>query len=271
MTHDRVGLDVPQGRRYARATLRSLAGGAAASVNQYLYAIIDRMPAAWQPPANGLGDASVVPRRVHDVVVLGSLLDVVPPANPRTLAIHHDIVATVMDAAALLPFPYGTTVPAGALSDWLQAHRAVMTAALSALRDCVEMSVKLLRLDRAVDAPAPGRDRRREEPVRGGGPDARELQALADALIERASLTQWRYRPAGGSGNVAASVAFLVPRADLTAFLARIAPVASHASGVAVVPTGPWPAYSFVPNFARPPLARGIPPVRDVTGGRRAV
>ena len=240
-------------------------------MNQYLYAIVDRMPAAWHPPATGLGDASVVPRRVQDVVVLGSLLDVVPPANPRTLAIHHDIVATVMDAAAVLPFRYGTTVPAGALPDWLQAHRAAMTTALGAVRDCIEMSVKLLRLDCAVDAPPAGRDRRRDEPAREAGLDTRELQALADALIERAALPRWRYRPAGSSGNVAASIAFLVPRAELTAFLARIAPVASHAAGIAVVPTGPWPPYSFVPDFERSPLARVSAPLRDVTEGRRAV
>jgi Gas vesicle synthesis protein GvpL/GvpF len=240
----------------------------AAGVNQYLYAIVDRLPAAWHPPTSGLGDASVVPRRVQDVVVLGSLMDVIPPANPRTLAIHHDIVATLMDATALLPFRYGTTVPAGALSDWLQGHRAATTAALEGVRDCVEMSVKLLRLDCAVDAAAPARDRRRDEATREAGPNARELQALADALVERAALPQWRYRPTGSSGNVAASMAFLVPRAALTAFLARIAPVASHASGVAVVPTGPWPPYSFVPDFERTPLARVTPSPRDVTGRR---
>src|SRR5213078_724205 len=105
------------------------------------------------------GEASVVPRRVHDVVVLGSLLDTIPPATPRTLALHHAIIATVIDAAALVPFRYGTVVAA---------------AALGAVRDCVEMSVKLLRLDCAVDP----RDRRGAEP----GPGARELQGLAEAL-----------------------------------------------------------------------------------------
>jgi Gas vesicle synthesis protein GvpL/GvpF len=216
-------------------------------VNHYLYAIVDRMPAAWRPPTNGLGDASVVPRRVDDVVVIGSLLETVPPATPRTLAIHHDIVATVLDAGALLPFRYGTAVPAATLNDWFAAHRAVLDAALGGVRGCVEMSVKLLRLDGALDGRARGGE---------SGPGARQLQALADALVERAGLPRWQYRPSGAAGNVAASVAFLVPRPDLPGFLARIAPVASHATGVAVVPTGPWPPYSFVPDFERAPLAR---------------
>jgi gas vesicle protein GvpL/GvpF len=228
-------------------------------VNQYLYAIVDRMPAAWRPPISGLADTSVVPRRVHEVVVLGSLIDTVPPATPRTLTIHQDIVATVLDAPALVPFRYGTTVPVAALADWVGTRRAVMDAALGAVRDCVEMSVKLLRLDCAVD----GRGRGVET-----GLGARELQGLADALVERAGLPQWRYRPTGTSGNVAASISFLVRRADLPGFLARIAPVASHASGIAVVPTGPWPPYSFVPDFERAPLARV--PADARAGDRRA-
>jgi hypothetical protein len=233
-------------------------------MNQYLYAIVDRMPAAWRAPTSGLGDASVVPRRVHDVVVIGSLLDTVPPATPRTLAIHHDIVATVLDARALVPFRYGTAVPATALGDWVGAQRSAMSAALGAVRDCVEMSVKLLRLDCAVDV----RGGAREREVRQAGPQARELQTLADALIDRAAMPQWSYRPTGTSGNVAASIAFLVPRPELPGFLARIAPVASHASGIAVVPTGPWPPYSFVPDFDRVSLARVSSEARRVPDRR---
>jgi hypothetical protein len=221
-------------------------------VNHYLYAIVDRLPAGWRPPTAGLGGASVIPRRVNDLVVLGSLLDTVPPANPRTLALHQDVVATVADAVATLPFRYGTAIPAAKLHDWLAAHRAEVTAALAALRGCVEMSVKLLRLDCAIDQQRATRDRGRRGGRAPAGPGERELQSLAEALAERAALPDWRYRPSGSAGNVAASIAFLVPRAEVAAFLARIAPVASHAIGVAVVPTGPWPPYSFVPDLDRP-------------------
>src|SRR2546422_5798271 len=69
---------------------------------------------------------------------------------------------------------------------------------------------------------------------------------------------------------ILASVAFLLPRGELADFLARIAPVASRAVGVAVVPTGPWPAYSFVPTFDRPPLAPAAPPPTDRAADRRA-
>jgi len=227
-------------------------------VNHYLYAVVDRLPAAWQRPSSGVSGAAVVPQRVEDVVVLGSMVESVPPATPRTLALHHDVVGSVMDAAALLPFTYGTTVPFTALPEWLAARRVAVTAALAAVRDCVEMSVKLLRLDRAIDQQL-ARSRREAE-RRDSPPGEHELRALAEALVERAALPTWGYRPSGSGGNVVGSVAFLVPRPDLTGFLSRIAPIASHAVGVAVVPTGPWPPYSFIPPLDRVPSGREATP-----------
>ena len=218
-------------------------------MRQYLYAIVDRLPARWRPPTAGIAGAPVVPRRVGDLVVLGSLLDAVPPADPRTLAIHQDVVATILEATATLPFPYGTAVPAAEFLDWLAARRARVAAALASVHGCVEMTVKLLRLDGRIAHRLAGRDRGRPEGAAREDVGERELQALAEALAERAAMPQWRYYPSGSAGNVAASAAFLVPRAELAGFLARIAPVASHAAGVAVVPTGPGAPYSFVPDL----------------------
>jgi hypothetical protein len=223
-------------------------------VNHFLYAIVDRLPGRWRPPVAGIGGASVVARRLHDVVVLASLLDVAPPATPRTLALHHDVVATLVDAPAALPLRYGTTVPVLELPDWVAANRGLIGAGLAAVRGCVEMTVKLLRLDGAIAHQLAGRDRL--GPAEGA---ERELRALAEALAERAAVRQWRYHPSGSAGNVAASVAFLVPRPDMAGFLARIAPVASHAVGVAVVPTGPWAPASFVPELDRVPRVRMTP------------
>jgi Gas vesicle synthesis protein GvpL/GvpF len=235
-------------------------------VNQYLYAIVDRLPTRWRPPTAGIGGASVVPRRIDDVVLLGSLLDAVPPASPRTLALHQDVIATVLDAPATLPLSYGTTVPTAEVAGWLAVHRTLVAATLASVRGCVEMTVKLLCLEGALGTRL-GPDRGHPH---GGqsGPAERELRALAESLAERAGLPRWRYRPSGSAGNVAASVAFLVERAELSAFLARIAPVASHASGVAVVPTGPWAPYSFVPQLDRVPSVGAAAEPVDVLGRR---
>jgi hypothetical protein len=221
----------------------------------YMYAVVEGLPPAWRPPPAVVTAASVDRRPLGPLLLLGSMLDAVPPANPKTLALHHDVVASTLDAQAVLPFRYGTAVADADADAWLAAQRPAIEAALAQVRGCVEMSVKLLRLDGGLE--------------QQGGPGETELRALAEQLVDRAGIEQWRYRPAGTGGNVVASVAFLLPRAELAEFLARIAPVASRALGVAVVPTGPWPAYSFVPAFERPPLAI-VPPSHSSPTARRA-
>jgi Gas vesicle synthesis protein GvpL/GvpF len=224
---------------------------------QYLYAVVEGLPSGWRPPPPVVGER--VERRVLDgLVILSSAAAVVPPASPTTLALHHDVVASALDAEGLVPFRYGTALRAPEVDGWLAHERSALESALASVRGCVEMSVKLLRLDAAPPAEAAH-----------GTLDEARLRELADRIVERASLAQWRYRPAGTAGNVVASVAFLLPRAELADFLARIAPVASRAVGVAVVPTGPWPAYSFVPAFDRPPLAPAATPL-DRPADRRA-
>lgn len=219
---------------------------------QYLYAVVEGLPKGWRPPPPVVGKR-VDRRALGGLVVLGSAAPCVPPAGPATLALHHEVVASALEADGLVPFRYGTAVPIADADGWLARERAAIDGALGRVRGCLEMSVKLLRLDAAADAA-----------------DERRLRELADLLVERAALREWRYRPAGTAGNVVASVAFLVPRTELADFLARIAPVASRAVGVAVVPTGPWPAYSFVPALDRPPLAPAAPAPLDRAAGRRA-
>src|SRR5207245_10448522 len=69
-------------------SLRRPVRGAGGSMYQYLYAIADRLPAAWRPQRARVG-GPVALRRLGDLVVLVSQLDRLPEANARTLALHH--------------------------------------------------------------------------------------------------------------------------------------------------------------------------------------
>jgi len=194
------------------------------SAQSYVYALVDRVPRRWRAPATGVGGGAVVAQSIQDLVLIVS-----PVLSPfartlRSQAVHDDVVASLMDAEAVVPFPFGTTVVN--LESWVDERVPELREALGAVRGAVEMTVRLLRLDAGVDGP--------------------HLRSLAERLIERAALPHWRYRPAANPTNVAASLSFLVPRDEVPAFLARIAPIASRAAGLAVVPTGPAPAYSFV-------------------------
>jgi Gas vesicle synthesis protein GvpL/GvpF len=231
---------------------------------QYLYAIADRLPAAWRPPAASIGGA-VELRRLTDLVLLTSPLDRAPDATARAMAAHHDVVASTLDAASTLPFRFGVVVASVDLDAWLGAHLPLVRATLTQLRGYVEMTVKLLRLHCGHSIERTCRE------CADGAPGVVQLRELAERLAAQAGIERWRYRSPGGGSNVAGSVAFLVPRSEVDDFLARIAPIASRAIGIAVVPTGPWPAYSFVPTFDRFPLARAESVRRTVRPARWSV
>jgi len=227
---------------------------------EYLYAAVERLPRAWRPPSIGFGWDPPASRRVGDVVVIASPVDTLPVATPKMLALHHDVVAATMDAETVMPFRFGTLVPAGELDRWMAVRAARIRTTFAELRGHVEMNVKLLRLTGGGNGKPAGLAAHRR---------AEDLRPLAEELADRADLPHWRYRAAASVSNIAAAVAFLVPRHAVSTFLSRIAPVASRAVGVAVVPTGPWPAYSFSPALDRLPLAH-VPRVQhDRAQGRR--
>jgi hypothetical protein len=208
------------------------------SSHYHLYAIAEGVPRRWRPPAAGVGGGPVVARAMRDLTVIATPLTAPPSRTPGSLAIHHDVVASLLESRAVLPFRFGTLVAAADLDRWMSVHLGRVRAALAELRDTVEMTVRLLRLDVRELAPT----------------KTAHVAALAERLIERAEVRTWRYVPIGGGGS--ASLAFLVPREEVQNFLVRIAPVASHADGVAVVPSGPWPPYSFAP--ALDPATPGV-------------
>jgi len=85
-----------------------------------------------------------------------------------------------------------------------------------------------------------------------GAGDVERLQAVADRVATAAGVANWRGRLSGRGSNAAVVLAILVPRDDVSTFLARIAPIASRAGDVAVVPSGPWPPFTFVPALDLP-------------------
>src|SRR2546426_6847615 len=184
---------------------------------QYLYAIADLLPAAWRPPDASVG-GPVVLRRLGDLVVLASPLDLLPEANARTLALHHDVVATTLDAAAAVPFRFGTVVATADLDAWLGAHAQLVQVTLGQLRGCVEMNVKLLRLHCGHSIERTCRE------CADGAPGVVQLRELAERLVTQAGIARWRYWSAGGSSKGAGAGGLFLPPAGGGRLLPRIAP-----------------------------------------------
>jgi hypothetical protein len=224
-------------------------------MSQYLYAIVDRLPDGWCPPVVTIGAAPATIHRFRDLFVIVSPVERAPAPGQRGLAVHHEVVASAMDAPAVLPVRFGTVLADGQLTPWLEARWDLVKASLDRFRGRLEMNVKLLRLDGGRGVTWRGRPADRAT----AAAEAARLRTLGDRLVEQADVGDWCYRPAGHDGNAAASVAFLLARTDVDVFLTRIAPIASHAEGVAVVPTGPWPPYSFTPALDRETPVRAAP------------
>jgi hypothetical protein len=207
---------------------------------RYLYAFVDRVPRGWRPPAAGVGGGAVRGEPVGPLVLVSSALASPPPRTARAEACHQEVLAGLLGARVLLPLPFGTAVADAELPRWLEARWPRIHAATDELRGRVEMQVRLLRLEHRLERARPSADA------------TAVLRGLAEHLAERAGAAGWRFCPSGHGANVTASVAFLVAREEVEAFLARIAPVAARAQGMAVVPTGPWPPCSFAPVLDAP-------------------
>jgi Gas vesicle synthesis protein GvpL/GvpF len=215
---------------------------------RYLYALVEGLSPRWRAPRAGVGGASVEAHAVRELILITGPVNLPPARTPRAEAAHHDVLAGLLDSQAVLPFRFGTVVPESDLPKWLDTRWSRMRAAMSELRGHIEMSVRLLSLDHG-----------KERGLAGKEPSGTVLRGVAERLVERANLPVWRYYPTGHGVNVAASLAFLVPSDEVATFLARIAPVAARAHDVAVVPTGPWAAYSFAPPLEEPGQIVAVP------------
>jgi hypothetical protein len=216
-------------------------------MRHHLYGILERSPQASRLPSAGVEDAPVLVRRLGGLVVLSTLVDAAPRRSPYAVTRHREVQAAVAVPGPFFPMPYGVSVPSADLESWLAVRAGTIRAALRALRGRVEMRVSVLAL-------------------RLGGVDAVRLCTVADQVAAATGIATWRSRTVGAGANLTISLAFLVPRADVAGVLSRIAPLASRAGDVAVVPSGPWPASSFVPSLDVPEF-----PAADVAGVRYAV
>jgi len=202
-------------------------------MRHHLYGILERPPLAARLPDTGVDDRPVLVRRLGGFVVLSTLVESTPRPTPTALSRHCEVLTAAMTPGPLFPFHYGVSVAAGELEAWLGLRAGLVRAGLRAVRGHAEMRVSVLALH-------------------FGDGDPVRLCKIADQVAEATGLVSWRSRVSGRGPNATITLAFLVPRAEVPAFLARIAPVASRAGDVAVVPSGPWPASTFVPSLDVP-------------------
>lgn len=214
----------------------------------YVYAIGEPHTLAPGPDVRGLADARLHLLAHDDLAAVFSRHRTLrPEPNPATLWQHEAVVERLMEDGTVLPLRFGTMLEGTeALIAFLVEHHDDLIAGLRRVQGRVELGVRVLG--------EPPRHR-----PRGEGSGREYLMARRDAhhRAERAAedvheplaavAHEARVRtPAAPPAILAAT--YLVDRADVEAFKARVGSLAAARDDVSIVCTGPWPPYSFVPE-----------------------
>jgi hypothetical protein len=165
-------------------------------------------------------------------------------ASETAILAHARVVEAVAAAnGSVLPARFAGELSADAdVARILVERRDSILAALDRVDGCVELGVRVLP---AVDDERP-QAASGSEYMRGRLDEVARAGQVADTL-QRSLATVARESTSNvlARRDVLLTAAYLVPRGDLDRFYATLHDVERRLSGVTVVPTGPWPPYSF--------------------------
>ena len=225
----------------------------------YLYCVTDADPNL-TGELNGLDDQIVEVVNSKSLFVVASKFDgdAVPVTREKVLQ-HEAIVRKAFASTTVLPFRFGTLVTEAGLEMYLKARESSLLDRLEKVRDCVEMSVKIIwknspeSEDSGGAVPAPnaagagtaflmfkrqellGNDRAEQE--------ARELEAwLARGLRDFVRQEQITIEP---KQRLVLSASYLVERARLTDYRRELGRLQAERTNLHFLASGPWPPYTF--------------------------
>lgn len=209
----------------------------------HLYALV-RQPAA-VPGVGGIAGGSLRAVELEEGIdaVVSDTTDGVAQDEAAILA-HAQVVEALGEThEAVLPARFAAGVGSDdALRAGVAGKREQIVAALDRVDGCVELGVRVLRLEDGVDSrPATGAEymRRRLEQVERAETLARNLRgSLAELARESTSQVVAR-------DDLVLTAAYLLPRGAVDEFRAALQAVEAEHRDVTLVLTGPWPPYSF--------------------------
>jgi hypothetical protein len=163
--------------------------------------------------------------------------------DQRSLSRHDSVVRALMEGGAVLPMRFGTLVSGeDALRDVLVVRRDELRHALARVRGRVEYGIRASwDAGASPNHPGTGREFMLAKLARraSGRSTAHDLHA---PLSELAAASMLRLCP---DEETAFAAAYLVDRSSMVDFERRAEGISSHAAGVEIARSGPWPPYSF--------------------------
>jgi hypothetical protein len=220
----------------------------------YLYALVDEEPAG--PLGEGIAGEPLRLARGTIASVVGNLPE--RPAPSRETLERQDAVVRRLAGrfGAILPARFGEAfADAHALAVRLEPRAAEVAAALSLVRGCVQMTLRVFGepeiLPEAEPELAGGPGTRYLAARRKAGERARslpEIDLLREAL--RPLLRAERIERHDAGGPLLGTAYHLIPRAQAAAYLDVLEAERARIGGRRVAASGPWPPYAFAPESA---------------------
>jgi hypothetical protein len=190
------------------------------------------------------------------IVVSDSETDAVPVTRENALA-HAAVVRSVFEGTTPLPFRFGTLVAEQQLRNYVAARKSALETKLAKVRDCVEMSVKIIWDETNLEQPD------QQQTVAGTGVGTSFLaekrrEILGDeARANRATeIAGWLRERIGGLARdellavrpgemLVLAAAHLVVRSAIRQYREKLANARAERPELHFLVSGPWPPYSF--------------------------
>lgn len=225
----------------------------------YVYCLttgVDALPHALR----GIDDADVRLLKVGDFCVLVSSFDAERAFVDRVnLLAHASVVANILEQATPLPFRFGVVVTPAQLESFLTARHDALKARLDLVRDCVEMSVKVIssanggRQQPAAESESGPEDKpgtafllakRRE--ILGSEARAAQAQQIASWLQSKiGELVRETQSTTNLTDKLLLATSHLVERGVVEQYRARLKEARLERPELSFLVSGPWPPYSF--------------------------
>jgi Gas vesicle synthesis protein GvpL/GvpF len=210
----------------------------------YLYAIAEAVEAL--PPVAGIHGAPIRRLTIEDVDLVVSEHDGLPPAGEEAVLAHARVVEHVVACSdAVLPVRFGRAFADDrALEEAVSRQLGALKAALTRVRGCVELGVRVVGRERSPSLPAEsGRAYMEARLVdrEATAKLARELHEPLERLARSSTST------VSATPRLMLSAAYLVAPDDVEAFRTRVGELEAAHRDLEIVCTGPWPPYSFAP------------------------
>lgn len=221
----------------------------------YVYCLVEGIDAL-SGPVHGIAGAPV---RLEEIEGLGVLVsnfdDDAVPVTPENAMDHAAAVRSVLDRTTPLPFRFATLVTEQQLRSYIAARKPALETNLSLVRDCVEMSVKIIweisrdkeeessQTEQGVGTAFLAAKRREIVGSELRAAQAKEISAWLQKSVS--SLTRGEKVSTQPSERLFLTAAHLVPRANLKQYREKTAQGREERPDLHFLLSGPWPPYSF--------------------------